>query len=262
MFIKRKSIFYLATAFVLLLIAGALLATMISRSGNKIISQVEQKEKFTEADVLELSNVFLKIDTANNILLEGSYELYDVVTNQLLEEEPFILAKYNGNTYSLIGSLEQFVKSNTLVMIDNEHKVIAVQDSSLTEDASFSILDGFMEMKKVMNNSTDLDVSITSNGKFKVVQFKGDSSGVFKTSEIVYDPETGKLKSSSVINSIIAPDNNENGEKKVLLKMVIKQYETNPSNNKHQTLNNKIRLNSNKKIQIDDSLKQYQIHYN
>ena len=239
-------------------IAGAMFARQIGQQQNNKV-QEEIPQKLTEADVAELSGVFRKIDTANNLLLEGTYELYDIATDSLLETEPFILAKYHGETYSLVGPIEQFVKGNKYVMVDNSLQAVLGKDS-LENDTSFAILKGFSEINQVIDEGAGVKVSFKDIRGNRSVKIEGDSLGTYKTSEIIFDRTTRKLKMASIVTNVTVPGNEENIEKKLLLKLVLKKYEEAPSGNEHIHLNGKLSWKG-KQIQLPDSLKKYQVTY-
>ncbi len=256
---RRKTYRLVFLSITVLFLAGAIFAKRFHILDKR--ENVEtSKEKFTDEDVKEVSSVFGKIDTANNLFMEGSYELYDNETKDLLETEPFILAKSNGDTYMKVGPIEEFMKGGSFVMIDNSTKTVLAQDS-IARDTSFSIFKGFAEMKEVINEKNGFNVSITNTGGIKTIRFDGDSTEFYRTSEIVYETATRKLKMASVVTKVIMPGNEENAEKKVLLKMVLSKYEDNPVAGKHVELNNKIKWVNNK-LELTDSLKNYQINYN
>jgi hypothetical protein len=236
---KKKRTFFLLTVAVLA-ITGSLLAKIITAK-NGMDKKQEEPYRFTDVDAKEVSSIFTRIDTAANILLEGSYELYDAQTQKPLEQQPFIIAKHNGSTYMLVGTIEQLFKDGKAVLIDNKRQFIAV-DEALVKDTTASILKGFMEMKTLLDkNATSLQVTMVDEGNQRTVKFQGDSTGMYNNSEMVYDRITGKLKSSSVTTSVMMPGNEENAEKKVVLKMVVKQYENWPASDRHVLLNNKVK---------------------
>lgn len=265
---KRTNRAWLFTTVTVLVIgsAGAMIAyNRFHAPGKPTASPVEVagSNKLSDEDMAELKNVSDKIGKSENLYIEGTYKLIESSTGKLLEQEPFILAKYKEASYLRTGYLEQLSSDNRTAIVNNETKTIVTQvtDNKYKNKKKVGSIDALLNLKEWLDVSDSCKVYNQQVGDDKVIRIvMNNQQALFKETQLTYSATSYQLKNTSVLTTIIDQANNEHIEKQVLLKLEITTYSESANDDRPRLLNTKIGWKKNKLMMVD-SLKNYSLNY-